>query len=76
MPGSIGEATMPYAVFENGDRLTRIFATEQEAWDAAESAGLVEIGPDGTKFLEDDLAIKPCAADCQEPAGAGSDFTV
>jgi hypothetical protein len=67
---------MPYAVFEENERLTRVFATEQEAWDAAENAGLVEIGPDGTKFLEDHLRIKPCAADCHEPAGAGSDFIV
>jgi hypothetical protein len=72
--GTHREATMPYAVFENGERLTRIFATEHEAWDAAESAGLVEIGPDGTKFLEDHLEIRPCTADCQEPAGADSDF--
>jgi hypothetical protein len=64
---------MPYAVFEGTERLTRVFATEQEAWDAAESAGLVEIGPDGTKFLEDHLEIKPCTADCREPADAGSD---
>lgn len=65
---------MPYAVFEGGERLTRVFATEDEAWDAAESAGLVEIGGDGTKFLEDHLEIRPCSADCQEPADAGSSF--
>jgi hypothetical protein len=32
---------MPYAIFENDEKLTRIFASEQEAWDAAERAGLV-----------------------------------
>lgn len=64
---------MPYAVFEDSDRLTRVFETEQEAWDAAEAAGLVESGPDGTRFLEDHLEIRPCQADCQEPANAASD---
>jgi hypothetical protein len=65
---------MPYAVFEEDERLTRVFATEQEAWDAAEVAGLVETAPDGTRVLEDHLEIRPCAADPQEPAGAASDF--
>jgi len=65
---------MPYAVFEGGERLTRVFATEQEAWDAAESAGLVEIDRDGWKFLEDHLEVRLCSADCQEPADAGSNL--
>jgi hypothetical protein len=64
---------MPFALFEENARLTRVFATEQEAWDAAEGAGLVEIGPDGTKFLEDHLEIRPCTADCQDSTDAGSD---
>lgn len=63
---------MPYALFEGGERLTRVFETEQEAWDAAETAGLVESGPKGTRSLEDHLEIRPCTADCQEPADAGS----
>ncbi len=67
---------MPYAVFEGSERLTRVFENEQEAWDAAEGAGLVEIGPDGIEFLEDHLEIRPCTADCQEPADAGSNSTM
>jgi hypothetical protein len=40
---------MPYAVFEDGERLTRVFVTEEQAWQAAERAGLVET-TDGKKF--------------------------
>jgi hypothetical protein len=65
---------MPYAVFEADERLTRIFDTEQEAWDAADNAGLVEIAPDGSQVLEDHLEIRPCPAEPQETAGAASDF--
>jgi hypothetical protein len=65
---------MPYAVFEQDERLTRVFATEQEAWDVADVAGLVEIAPDGTRAPEDHLEIRPCADDPKEPANATSDF--
>jgi hypothetical protein len=67
---------MPYAVFEDEERLTRIFATEQEAWEAAEGAGLVEMTPDGKKMLDDHLQIRLCAGDPQEAGDAGSDFIV
>jgi hypothetical protein len=61
---------MPYAVFEHGERLTRVFATEQEAWDAAENAGLMEMAPDGSQVLEDHLEIRPCPADPKQAADA------
>jgi hypothetical protein len=67
------EVAMPYAVFEDGERLTRVFATEQEAWAAAESEGLVETAPDGKKVLDDHLEIRPCNAEPQED-DCGSDF--
>ena len=65
---------MPYAIFEDDERLTRVFATEQEAWDAAESAGLVEITPDGTPALEDHLEIRFCTTDPQDTADTTSNF--
>lgn len=51
---------MPYALFEDNERLTRSFPTRQEVWDAAERAGLVVPGPDGVKILDDNYEIKPC----------------
>lgn len=67
---------MPYAVFEDEERLTRIFATEQEAWDAAERAGLVETAGDGAKVLEDHLVIRFCAGEPEENGDAGADFKI
>jgi hypothetical protein len=66
---------MPYAVFEEQERLTRSFATRQEAWDAAEQAGLVEIGPDGKKLLDNHLEIRSCI-DAPEDDEAGFDFKI
>jgi hypothetical protein len=65
-----------YAVFEDDERLTRIFASEQEAWDAAERAGLVETGPDGTRMLDDHLEIRFCNGEPQEAEDAGADFKI
>jgi hypothetical protein len=66
---------MPYAMFEDEERLTRSFATRREAWDAAERAGLVEIGPDGRKLLDDHLEIRPCIDDPADDE-AGFDFRI
>ena len=67
---------MPYAVFEDDERLTRTFATEQEAWDAAESAGLVETAADGTRVLEDHLNIRFCPGEVEESSDADADFRI
>ena len=64
---------MAYAVFEDDERLTRLFATEQEAWDAAERAGLVETAPDGRRVLEDHLDIRFCQGE-PEAGVDGADF--
>jgi len=64
---------MPYAVFEDGERLTRVFATEEDAWRAAERAGLVET-MNGKKVLDNNLEICPCEADPEGGDDAGSDF--
>lgn len=64
---------MPYAVFEDGERLTRVFVTEEQAWQAAERAGLVET-TDGKKVLDDHLQIRPCDAEPEASGDAESDF--
>jgi hypothetical protein len=38
---------MSYAVFKDGDRISRPFQTEGDAWDCANDAGLVENVPTG-----------------------------
>jgi hypothetical protein len=65
---------MAYAVYEDQERLTRIFATEQEAWDAAERAGLVETTSNGRKLLEDHLQIRFCTGEPEQDEDAGADF--
>ena len=65
---------MSYAVFEGEERLTRIFATEQEAWKAAERAGLVEADSDGKRLLEDHLEIRFCEGEPEVDEDAGADF--
>ena len=54
---------MPYALFEDDERLTRSFSTPEQAWNAAERAGLVVQGADGKMILDDHLEIKPCDID-------------
>ncbi len=72
----IWESPMAYAVFEDDERLTGIFATEQEAWDAADRAGLVDTAPDGKKVLDDNLKIRFCAGAPEESDEAGADFKI
>jgi hypothetical protein len=67
---------MAYAVFEEDERLTRIFATEQEAWNAAERAGLVDTAPDGKKVLDDHLEIRFCAGAPDKGEDMGADFKI
>ncbi|CCE08700.1 conserved hypothetical protein [Bradyrhizobium sp. STM 3843] len=59
---------MPYALFENDERLTRPFRTEREVWEAAERADLVTLGTHGEKILDNDFEIKPCEATPDELA--------
>jgi hypothetical protein len=65
---------MPYALYEEDERLTRSFPTPQAAWEAAERAGLVEIGPHGEKILDNNLEIRPCESTPDEVVDPGSDF--
>ena len=57
------ESTMSYAVFKDGDRISRPFQTEGDAWDCANDAGLVENVPSGggsVQVLDDHCTIKSC----------------
>jgi hypothetical protein len=62
------EFTVPYALFENDERLTRPFRTEREVWEAAEQADLVVAGTRGEKILDNNFEIKPCEATPEELA--------
>lgn len=66
---------MFYALFEHEERLTRSFATKQQAWEAAERAGLVETTRAGQKRLDHHLEIRPCF-DAPEEDEAAFDFRI
>ena len=53
---------MPYALFENDDKLSRSFPTRNEVWEHADIAGLVT-DDNGKPTLDDHYTIKPCPAD-------------
>lgn len=53
---------MPYVLFEDDQKLSKEFATEEEVWTHAEEAGLVDI-VDGKTGLEDGYTIQPCNLD-------------
>ena len=53
---------MAYALFKDGEKLSRTFSTKEETLKKADDAGLVESGG-GQPRLEDDLKIKPCSPD-------------
>jgi hypothetical protein len=68
---------LPYALFENEDRLTRPFGTEREVWEAAERADLIVVDSHGEKTLDNNFEIKPCDAAPDEivPSGQDQDIT-
>lgn len=51
---------MPYALFEGDQKLSQEYPTEQDAWQHADEAGLIDI-VDGKTVLEDGYTIQPCA---------------
>jgi hypothetical protein len=53
---------MPYALFEGDTKLSQEFPTEEDAWQHADEAGLVDL-VDGKTVLEDGYAILPCSAE-------------
>ena len=62
---------MSYAVFKNGDRISRPFQTEGDAWDCANDAGLVEnvsSGGGAVQVLDAHCTIKSCDTEFVMPA--------
>jgi hypothetical protein len=62
---------MNYAVFKDGDRISRPFLTQGEAWDCANDAGLVESAPAGdgsVQVLDSHCTIEPCDCELVMPA--------
>ena len=62
---------MSYAVFKDGDRISRLFQTEGDAWDCAKHAGLVENVPSSggsVQVLDGHCTIKSCDSEFVMPA--------
>ena len=62
---------MSYAVIKDGDRISRHFQTEGDAWDCANDAGLVEHVPTGggsVQVLNGHCTIKSCDYELVMPA--------
>jgi len=53
---------MAFALFQDQDMLSKTFTTEDEAWQHADEAGLVEVN-DGKRILEDGYTIEACRTD-------------
>jgi hypothetical protein len=61
---------MAYALFEDDQKLSQEFPTEQDCWEHADEAGLVEV-VDGKTVLEDGYTIQPCTVNgAGEPIAA------
>jgi hypothetical protein len=65
---------MAYALFKDGEKVSRTFSTKEEALKKADRAGLVE-NAGGQRVLEDDLQIEPCAPDPQAQDDTDLDWT-
>jgi hypothetical protein len=61
---------MSYAIFKDGERISRPFQTEGDAWDCANDAGLVENVPPGgsVQMLDSRCTIEPCDSEFVMPA--------
>ena len=61
---------MSYAVFKDGDRISRPFQTQGDAWDCANDAGLVKNVPSGdgsVQVLDGRCTIQPCGSEFVMP---------
>lgn len=57
---------MPYALFEDDQKLSEEYPTEQGAWQHADEAGLIDI-VDGKTVLQDGYTIQPCTTGGEKP---------
>jgi hypothetical protein len=56
---------MPYALFSEGEQISRSFPSEAEVWDHADSAGLVEyVEKEGKRerYLEGNIKVQQVKA--------------
>jgi hypothetical protein len=53
---------MPYALFEGDAKLSQEFSTEEDAWQHADQAGLVDL-VDGKPVLENGYTIQACVSE-------------
>ena len=65
---------MAYALFKDGEKVSRTFSTKEEALEKADEAGLVEQAG-GEAVLEDELKIRSCPADPEPHDDAVLDWT-
>lgn len=66
----VRETNMSYAVFKDGDRISRPFQTEGDAWNCANDAGLVENVSSGggpVQLLDSHCTIDPCDGELVMP---------
>ena len=66
---------MAYALFKDGEKLSRAFPTKEEALRKADEAGLVEDEEDGRPKLQQELKIEPCPPDPQPRDDRDLDWT-
>jgi hypothetical protein len=66
---------MAYAIFKHGYKLSRTFATKEQAFKKAEQAGLADTAGD-QPILEDDLRLERCRPDLQETNDEDLDWVV
>jgi hypothetical protein len=66
---------MPYAVFEDDEKLSRTFPTKQEALRKANDAGLVVDELRGEPVLDSNLSIRPCPPDPAVPSDEELDWS-
>jgi len=62
---------MSYAIFKDGERISRPFQTKADAWDSANDAGLVDNVPSGggsVQVLDSHCTIKSCDYEFVMPA--------
>ena len=62
---------MSYAIFKDGERISRPFQTKGDAWDGANDAGLEDNVPSGggsVQVLDSHFTIKSCDYEFVMPA--------
>ena len=67
----VKEDIMSYAIFKDGDRISRPFQVQGDAWDCANDAGLIKNVPtdgEAIQVLDSHCTIEPCDGELVMPA--------